>query len=272
MLPLLETGCHSLLGSGTTGMLLSRGNLWWEMQKFAPVNINDRRVSDMVLVLQEVLVDELVAAVDTLQRYAVSGALQRLLGSLPAALASNAVRALGPWRPLLLPLPTPLELLNRSVSCPLLLLGTNVSRIEEHSRAQLASPEQVAPLTVQFLRYFISRGGTKVGVQKCLIDDVNVRRLQPAVKPTQQDEEVLASVRSIVELVQDQGLLQSVDASSSAQLTQLIRQVLPLLPELAPGLGYTGELLDRHHEVCPLRRQKHHLPGVRQKSVGTPLP
>ncbi len=60
------------------------------------------------------------------------------------------------------------------------------------------------------------------------------------MKPTQQDEEVLASVRSIVELVQDQGSLQSVDASSSAQLTQLIRQVLPLLPELAPGLGYTG--------------------------------
>lgn len=57
--------------------------------------------------------DELVAAVDTLQRYAVSGALQGLLASLPAALASNAVRALGPWRPLLLPLPTPLELLNR---------------------------------------------------------------------------------------------------------------------------------------------------------------
>ncbi|CAL5225145.1 g7925 [Coccomyxa viridis] len=131
---------------------------------------------------QEVLVDELVAAVDTLQRYAVSGALQGLLASLPAALASNAVRALGPWRPLLLPLPTPLELLNR---------------------------------------------------------------LQPAVKPTQQDEEVLASVRSIVELVQDQGMLQSVDASSSAQLTQLIRQVLPLLPELAPGLGYTGQLFAR---------------------------
>ena len=63
--------------------------------------------------LQEVLVDELVAAVDTLQRYALSGAVQRVLGSLPAALASNAVRALGPWRPLLLPIPTPLELLNR---------------------------------------------------------------------------------------------------------------------------------------------------------------
>jgi hypothetical protein len=65
-------------------------------------------------------------------------------------------------------------------------------------------------------------------------------RLQPAVKPTLQDEEVLASVRSIVDLMSDQGLLQGTDARSSAQLTQVIRQVLPLIPELAPGLGYTG--------------------------------
>lgn len=65
-------------------------------------------------------------------------------------------------------------------------------------------------------------------------------RLQPAVKPTEQDEEVLASVRSIVDLMRDQGLLQGMDGRSSAQLTQVIRQVLPLIPELAPGLGYTG--------------------------------
>ena len=73
----------------------------------------DWAVSAGSALLQEVLVDELVAAVDTLQRYALSGAVQRVLGSLPAALAANAVRALGPWRPLLLPIPTPLELLNR---------------------------------------------------------------------------------------------------------------------------------------------------------------
>lgn len=74
--------------------------------------------------------DELVAAVDTLQRYAVSGALQRLLGSLPAALASSAVRSLGPWRPLLLPLPTPLELLDRSLPgtvVPLCEAGTTLT-------------------------------------------------------------------------------------------------------------------------------------------------
>ncbi|CAL8467304.1 g6841 [Coccomyxa elongata] len=64
---------------------------------------------------QEVLVEELVAAVDSLQRYAVSGGLSTLLDSLPATISRSAISALGPWRPLLLPLPTPLELLSRLV-------------------------------------------------------------------------------------------------------------------------------------------------------------
>jgi hypothetical protein len=62
---------------------------------------------------QEVLVEELVAAVVALQRYAASETLSRILGSLPAAVSRSVVGALGPWRPLLLPLPTPLELLSR---------------------------------------------------------------------------------------------------------------------------------------------------------------
>jgi hypothetical protein len=66
--------------------------------------------------LQEVLVEELVAAVDSLQRYAVSEGLAAVLGSVPAALSRSAIGALGPWRPLLLPLPTPLELLSRYAS------------------------------------------------------------------------------------------------------------------------------------------------------------
>ena len=41
------------------------------------------------------------------------------------------------------------------------------------------------------------------------------------MQPTQQDEEVLASVRSVVELVQDPGLLQGMRARSSGQLPQL---------------------------------------------------
>lgn len=63
--------------------------------------------------------EELVAAVQALQRYAVSDALGRILGSLPAIASRSAVGALGPWRPLLLPLPTPLELLSRFIDLPL---------------------------------------------------------------------------------------------------------------------------------------------------------
>ena len=54
-----------------------------------------------------------MAAVDSLQRFAVSEGLSAVLGSLPATLSRSAISALGPWRPLLLPLPTPFELLSR---------------------------------------------------------------------------------------------------------------------------------------------------------------
>ena len=57
--------------------------------------------------------NELVAAVSSLQRLALSNFAQRVLGSPTAVLASGAVAALGPWRRFLLPLPTPLELLSQ---------------------------------------------------------------------------------------------------------------------------------------------------------------
>ena len=61
--------------------------------------------------------NELVAAVSSLQRLALSNFARRVLGSPPAALASGAVAALGPWRRVLLPLPTPLELLSQCAPC-----------------------------------------------------------------------------------------------------------------------------------------------------------
>jgi hypothetical protein len=66
-------------------------------------------------------------------------------------------------------------------------------------------------------------------------------RLEPAVKPTQEDAEVLTSVQSIVELMRSEGLLPNLNARSARQLSVLIQQVLPMIPELAPGIGYTGE-------------------------------
>ncbi len=62
--------------------------------------------------------NELVAAVSSLQRLAAYNLARRVLASAPAQLASGAVAALGPWRSLLLPLPTPLELLSQCAPLP----------------------------------------------------------------------------------------------------------------------------------------------------------
>lgn len=81
------------------------------------------------------------------------------------------------------------------------------------------------------------------------------------MKPTQQDEEVLASVQSIVDLMRDQGLLRGMDANSSRQLSQVLRQVIPLIPELAPGLGYTGGAFSSLRSLMGF-------PGVRHSRYG----
>jgi hypothetical protein len=67
---------------------------------------------------QEVLVNELVAAVSSLQRLAAYNLARNVLASAPAQLASGVIAALGPWRSLLLPLPTPLELLSQCALLP----------------------------------------------------------------------------------------------------------------------------------------------------------
>ncbi len=69
--------------------------------------------SDKGAYVQELLVEELVAAADALSREALGEVVRRVLGSTPAVLALGTVEALGPLRPLLLPLPTPLEILSR---------------------------------------------------------------------------------------------------------------------------------------------------------------
>lgn len=51
--------------------------------------------------------------VDAASRQLAATALGSLLGSAPALASLSAIEALGPWRSVLLPLPTPLELLNR---------------------------------------------------------------------------------------------------------------------------------------------------------------
>ena len=62
---------------------------------------------------QELLVEQAVATADAASRQLAAAVLGRLLGSAPALAGLSALEALGPWRALLAPLPTPLELLNR---------------------------------------------------------------------------------------------------------------------------------------------------------------
>ncbi|GAB4820396.1 hypothetical protein N2152v2_007442 [Parachlorella kessleri] len=62
---------------------------------------------------QELLVEQAVATADAASRQLAAAVLGRLLGSAPALAGLSALEALGPWRVLLAPLPTPLELLNR---------------------------------------------------------------------------------------------------------------------------------------------------------------
>ena len=57
--------------------------------------------------------DEMVAAVDALSREALSRLVTSLLGSVPALAVGTTMSALGPLRGLLLPVPTPFEILTR---------------------------------------------------------------------------------------------------------------------------------------------------------------
>lgn len=63
--------------------------------------------------VQTLLVEELAAAVDVLSREALNELARRLLGSVAAVTEQRAREALGPLRPLVIPLPTPFEVLSR---------------------------------------------------------------------------------------------------------------------------------------------------------------
>ena len=81
-----------------------------------------------------------------------------------------------------------------------------------------------------------------VGIQrirfgmKVLYQELCVCRLQPAVEPNAEDQEALTTVRGIWDIVQP-GFLQQ---SDDKQRQQLWDELMPLLPELLPGLGLTG--------------------------------
>ena len=64
------------------------------------------------------------------------------------------------------------------------------------------------------------------------------------VAPTPEDEDALAVVRGLSDVLRAASL-PAPDAASSGRALQLARELAPLLPELAPGLLFTGA-----HDGC----------------------
>lgn len=83
--------------------------------------LSDSTVREAILVLfaadgsylQELLVDEMVAAVDAMSKEALSQVFATFLGSAPVAAAIRTMDALGPLRPFVFPLLTPAEVVQR---------------------------------------------------------------------------------------------------------------------------------------------------------------
>lgn len=185
--------------------------------------------------VQELLVEELVAAVDALSREALSDTLRLVLGSAPVALAMSSLEAAGPLRPLLLPFTGPLELMARLAPAVALTpedeeaLGVVRGIFQLVQRMQPAAAVAAAgdrssgsssyssnPAAGMVFSTTGGGGGSRPSLSGMF---------QPAVLDGR------SATAAAVEAV-----------SGAASVAEELR---PLLPELLPGLQHTGELFVR---------------------------
>jgi aarF domain-containing kinase len=177
--------------------------------------------------VQELLVEELVAAVDALSREALSETLRLVLGSAPVALAMSSLEAAGPLRPLLLPFTGPLELL-----------------------ARLAPAVALTPEDEEAL-------GVVRGIFQL------VQRLQPGAADAAQGSSYSNPAAGIVfsttgssggrptlgsmfqPSVLDGRSAAAAAAEAMSGAASVAEELRPLLPELLPGLQFTGQLFVR---------------------------
>lgn len=95
--------------------------------------------------VQELVVEEVVAVVDAAARQVAISSLGALLGSAPALASMGAIKALGPWRRIILPVPTPLEVLSR-LAPALQLSKADIQALETaEGVAQLVRPQLAQP-------------------------------------------------------------------------------------------------------------------------------
>jgi aarF domain-containing kinase len=178
--------------------------------------------------VQELLVDELVAAVDALSREALSETLRLVLGSAPVALAMTSLEAAGPLRPLLLPFTGPLELMAR--------LAPAVALTPEDEEA-------LGVVRGVFLLMQRLQGNAVVNSSS------SGSYSSPAagmVFSTTGGSGGRPSVASVLQpAVLDGRSAAAAAAEAFSGATAVAEELRPLLPELLPGLQHTGELFVR---------------------------
>lgn len=196
--------------------------------------------------VQELLVEELVAAVDALSREALSETLRLVLGSAPVALAMSSLEAAGPLRPLLLPFTGPLELMARLAPAVALTpedeeaLGVVRGIFQLVQRLQGADPAAVGvsgssnPAAGMVFSTTAGSSGSRPSLRGMF---------QPAVLDGR------SAAAAAVEAV-----------SGAASVAEELR---PLLPELLPGLQHTGELFVRTFVRRVVQRASESLPMLR---------
>lgn len=179
--------------------------------------------------VQELLVEELVAAADALSREALSETLRLVLGSAPAVVALSSLEALGPLRPLLVPFVTPLELLSR--------LAPAVA---------LTAEDEEALGVVRGVFQLVQRA--QAGVSRSVYSPVGAATAGQAASgmvfsSTSEGRAAAMSSGRWGGPVDSQRAAAAAEALSDA--ATLAVELRPLLPELLPGIAHTGELFVR---------------------------
>lgn len=183
--------------------------------------------------VQELLVDELVAAVDALSREALSETLHLVLGSAPVALAMSSLEAAGPLRPLLLPFTGPLELMAR--------LAPAVALTPEDEEA-LGVVRGIFQL-LQRLQGNATFGGSSSSAGSGSYSSNPVAGMVFSTTGSSGGRPSVASMLQPAVLDGRSATAAAVEAVSGA--ASVAEELRPLLPELLPGLQHTGQLFVR---------------------------
>ncbi|GIL59707.1 hypothetical protein Vafri_14435 [Volvox africanus] len=174
--------------------------------------------------ISELLVEELVSAVDTLSREALSRLVRGVLVSGPAVMSLRGVEALGPLRNVLLPLPTPVELLARMAPAV---------AVNPEDQEALGAVRGILMLTQRLAESEAARERSEAAAAATGTAGPRLRQQQPQQQqplPLQSQQQsqtaMLAQVRA-------------------RRATRLANELGTLLPELAPGLAYSSDLFVR---------------------------